>query len=183
MSPEACTPHTETFMERFHIHILEPATAVFSRGPGDVLQLKVHGDQFYQRVWVYRSYPLSHKDEFLSVRDATRQNLPEIGLIPDLKAFPAEAQEMITSELEKRYFLPLINEVVSLREARDRLEWDVNTTKGRRRFIVRNPFDNIRSLGDDRLLITDTDNCRYEILDRHALESKVQDILSKYIYL
>lgn len=170
-------------MERFHIRILEPAAAVFSRGPGEVLQLNVSGDRFYERVWVYRSYPLSHKDEFLSVRDATRQSIPEIGMIPDLGIFPAEAQEIITEELEKRYFVPLILEVVSLREARDRLEWDVHTTKGRRRFTVRNPFDTIRSLNDDRLLIIDTDNCRYEIPDRHALGNNVQDILSKYIYL
>ena len=170
-------------MDHFHIHILDPAAVYFSRGPGDVLELQIHGGQSYARVWIYRSYPFSHKDELLSVRDATRSDLPEIGLISDLKQFPADAQDLITAELGKRYFVPLITGVVSLKEARDRLEWDVETTKGRRRFTVRNPFDNIRSLDADRLLITDTHNCRYELRDYHSLQDRLKDTLSKYIYL
>jgi hypothetical protein len=169
-------------MERFEIRILDPSAAVFSRGQDGELQLNIHGDSFYPRVRVYRSYPLNHKDEYISVRDAARPDLPEIGLITDLRQFPVETQEMIESELERRYFLPRITEVVSLKEARDCLDWDVMTTKGRRRFTVRNPFDNIRSLGNDRLLITDMHHCRYEILDRYSLPNKVKDILSKYIY-
>lgn len=134
-------------MDEMHLSTLDPAAAHFSLGSGDVLQLQILGGHFYPRVRIFRSYPLSRKDEFLSVRDATPQDLPEIGLISDLREFPAETQEMITLELEKRYFVPLITEVVSIKETRDRLEWDVVTTKGRRRFIVRNPFDNIRSIG------------------------------------
>jgi hypothetical protein len=169
-------------MDSFHIHILDPTASLFSRGADDSIELRIN-DQFYPKVWVFRSYPLSNKEQFLSLRDATRQDLPEIGLIYDLKQFPAETQEMIGSELEKRYFVPRITEVVSLKEARDRLEWDVVTTKGRRHFTIRNPFDNIRSLEDGRLLITDTHNCRYEIQDHDALPNKLKDILSKYIYL
>jgi hypothetical protein len=79
--------------------------------------------------------------------------------------------------------VPVISEVVSLKETRDRLEWDVITTKGRRRFTVRSPFDNIRTLDNQRLLITDTHHCRYELRDYHALPDKLKDTLSKYIYL
>lgn len=174
-------------MNEIYLRILDPAAAHFSRGPGDILELRIKGEksdpEVWPRVWVFRSYPLSCKDEFLSVRDASRQDLPEIGLIYSLKEFPAETREMITSELEKRYFVPHITEVVSIKEARDRLEWDVVTTKGRRRFIVRNAFDNVRSFGDERLLITDIYNCRYEMQDHQALSDKLRDILSKYIYL
>jgi hypothetical protein len=170
-------------MDSFSMHILDPATTYFLRGAEGSIELKIHGGHFYPRVWIFRSYPLSDKEEFLSVRDATRQDLAEIGLISDPAQFSAEMQEIFRSELERRYFVPLITGVVSLKEARDRLEWDVLTTKGRRRFTVRNPFDNIRSLDDGRLLVTDTDNCRYEITDRYALDYKMQDILSKYIYL
>ncbi len=174
-------------MDGINVRILDPAAAHFTRGQGDALELKIKGGNSDQEVWprvrVFRSYPLSHKDELLSVRDATRHDLPEIGMISDLREFPAETQEMITAELEKRYFVPLITEVISIKEAGDRLEWDVVTTKGRRRFTVRNAFDNIRSLGDQRLLITDIYNCRYEMTDHRTLPDKLRDILSKYIYI
>jgi hypothetical protein len=174
-------------MNKAHMRILDPDSAHFSRGQGDILELRIDGEdsspEVWPRVWVFRSYPLSGKDEFLSVRDASSHDLPEIGLISNMKEFPEEAREMITAELERRYFVPLITEVVSIKEARDRLEWDVVTTKGRRRFIVKNAFDNIRSLGDERLLITDIHSCRYEMLDRQALSGKLRDVLSKYIYL
>jgi hypothetical protein len=108
-------------MKGIHICILHPASAHFSRGTGDVLELRIKGEksvsEFWPRVWVFRSYPLSRKDEFLSVRDASRHDLPEIGLISSLREFPPETQEIITSELEKRYFVPLITEVVSIKEA------------------------------------------------------------------
>jgi hypothetical protein len=170
-------------MRNVSMHILDPATAHFSRGPHGALELKVQDAQFYPRVRVYRSFPLGHKEEFISVRDASLPDLPEIGLISDLRQFPAETQETITSELAKRYFMPLITGVISLKDVRDRIEWDVITTKGKRRFTVRNPFDNIRPLDDDRLLITDIHNCRYEIRALDALPKAVRDILSKYIYL
>jgi hypothetical protein len=163
--------------------ILEPETAHFSSSPDGSLQLDIKGIKFFPRIWIYRSYPLSHKGEFLSVRDATDEDLPEIGVIPDLAQFPEAAQEIILSELQRRYYVPVITNVLSIKEARDHLHWNVVTDKGPREFIVRNPFDRIRTLENNRLLIIDDHNCRYEMENYQMLPEKLKYMLSKYIYL
>jgi len=162
---------------------LGPETAHFSRSPDGSLQLDIKGFRFFPRIWVYRAYPLSHKGEFLSVRDATEEDLPEIGVIPDLAQFPNAVQEVILSELQRRYYVPVITRVLSIKENRDHLLWDVVTDKGDRKFTVRNPFDKIRSLENNRLLIIDDHNCRYEMENSQLLPEKLKHLLSKYIYL
>jgi hypothetical protein len=164
------------------MHIIDPSAAAFSYGSDGSLQVAINGTLF-TRVWIYRSYPLSHRREFLSVRDASNEDLPEIGIISNLEEFPQAVQDMILSELQRRYFVPVIAEVLSIKEARDRLQWEVVTDKGRRKFTVRSPFDSIRTLEKNRLLIIDSHNCRYELENYHSLPDRLKDVLSKYIYL
>lgn len=169
--------------DNIQVHILDPETAQFSKGPGGVLQLEIKGKKFYPRVWIYRSYPLSNELAFLSVRDASREDLPEIGLIRDIKQFSDAMRNLITLELERRYFVPVITEVIFIKEARDYLYWKVITDKGKRQFTVCNPYENIRSFEDNKLFITDIHNCKYEIQDFRSLKNKMKDILARYIYL
>lgn len=169
---------TETIQQ-----ILEPGTAHFFHSSDGSLQLDIKGIKFFPRIWIYRSYPLSHKGEFLSVRDATDEDLPEIGVIPDITRFPKDAQEIILSELQRRYYVPVITKVLSIKESRDHLQWNVTTDKGTRKFTVRNPFDKIRTLDNNRLLIIDEHNCRYEMESSQLLPEKLKYLLSKYIYL
>jgi hypothetical protein len=165
-----------------YTNIIDPATAVFSRGPDGSLRVNVSG-AIFTRVWIYRSYPISHRREFLSVRDANNEDLQEIGIIANLGEFPQAVQDMILSELQRRYFVPVIAEVLSIVEARDRLRWEVVTDKGKRKFTVRNPFDSIRTLENNRLLIIDSHNCRFELENYNSLPDQLKYVLSKYIYL
>jgi hypothetical protein len=168
--------------ESSHTHVIDPSTAAFSCGPDGSLQVAINGTLF-TRVWIYRSYPLTHRRAFLSIRDANNEDLPEIGIILNLEEFPVAVQDMILSELQRRYFVPVIAEVLSIKEARDRLQWEVVTDKGKRKFTVRNPFDSIRTLENNRLLIIDSHNCRYELENYNSLPDQLKYVLSKYIYL
>jgi len=170
-------------MDGFRTNFLNPKTATFSRGLGGSLQLKIGDEIFYPKVWVFRAFPLSGPSGFISIKNADAEDLPEIGLIEDISKFPATAQELIAEELNKRYFVPVITEVLSIKEAGDRLDWEVVTDKGSRLFTVRAPYEHIRSLKNSKLLITDIHNCRYEIQNYNLLSNKIKDILAKYIYI
>jgi hypothetical protein len=170
-------------MDSFRANFLNSKTAKFSKGSSGVLQLEIKDEIFYPKVWLFRAFPLSGLSGFISVRNADAEDLPEIGLIEDISKFPATMQKLITEELDKRYFVPVITEILSIKEAGDRLDWEVLTDKGNRQFTVRAPYEHIRSLKDNNLLIIDIHNCRYEIRDYNLLSNKIKDILAKYIYI
>ena len=86
---------------------------------------------------------------------------------------------MIEEELERRYFTPQVTQVDSVDEAFGVVTWEVDTTKGPRRFLVRNLKDSSYTLGRSRVMMTDVDGKRYEFPDARALGPKALLILSK----
>lgn len=168
MSPEE-NPNAGRGLEGYvEIRYLSPETAVFERTAGGFLSLTL-GDERYSRVFLYRSFPFTLSDEYISVRDKEGK---EIGLIRRIGDFPAEAQALITEELERRYFTPVITKIRNVKEEFGYTYWDVETDSGPRRFTVKESHHNIVLLGPEHLLIVDVDGNRFEIPDCTALDSQ-----------
>ena len=166
----------------FSTIFLTSSSVKFSKGPGNILQLMTADKVFFSRVRVFLSYPLNAPSGLISVRNADDEDLPEIGLIKNIDEFPVETQGLIKEKLEERYFRPVITNVLSLREEGDRLYWEVETDRGKRDFVVHDPYEHIRLVKDGKLLITDIHDCRYEIKKYEVLSKKVKDILSRHFY-
>jgi hypothetical protein len=81
-------------------------------------------------------------------------------------------RRVILEELRRRYFTPQITRVHSLKDEYGILYWDVDTTRGRREFVVRDVRENIREFAGGRMLITDVDGNYFEIADVDALPGK-----------
>ena len=65
--------------------------------------------EFFERVIIIRTFPISNPDEFLSVREPDARDSEkgdEIGIIRALDIFPEETVKIIRDELDKRYFIP-----------------------------------------------------------------------------
>ncbi|MBE3576107.1 MAG: DUF1854 domain-containing protein [Limnochordales bacterium] len=120
----------------------------------------------YSRVTVYRSFPLSRPDEFISVRDAQGK---EIGIIEDLRALPPEMQKLLREELDRRYFTPTIQRVLSVKEEFGYSYWEVETDRGWRRFTMRNSHENVLTVGERGLILIDVDGNRFAIPDYQSL--------------
>ena len=162
----------------FAVRVLDPHTVhLFRTSPSDTtVRATVEGDRSWREVRVARAFPLSDPDKYLGLRDG---NDKDIGILETLHGLDAGSRAVIDEELKRRYFTPQITQVVTVSEEFGVVTWDVETTKGPRRFLVRNMKDNSYPLGPNRVMMTDSDGNRYEIPDARALGPKAAAILSK----
>lgn len=156
---------------------LTPENAHFFRSRGNLVSLELtHDDgsvEFFERVIILRSFPVSTPDEFLSVREADgKQNERghEIGMIRYMKDFDEETVRLFLEELDRRYFTPEILKINSVKEKFGYSYWDAETTAGNVTFILNNPFSRIRVLEDGRVFINDLDGNSFEIPDPKKLD-------------
>jgi len=156
------------------IRYLDPATARFSKTPGGFVRLAIGDGEIYPRVALYRAFPFSYPDRYISVRDMEGK---EIGMIRDLREFDEETVRLIERELERRYFTPVIRRIDSIKEEFGYAYWTVETDAGPRRFTVREMHHNVVMLSPDHVLIIDVDGNRYEIPDYQRLDPKSRKMI------
>lgn len=166
--------------EMMTLKFLDSASAQFSETEGGFLSLTCQGKS-WERVQIVRSFPFSHKDSFLSVRECT-ETAKEIGIIRELyEDFPSGSAALIEKALNQRYFMPVIEKIYSIKERSGYIYFDVKTEKGRQEFTVRGNSNAIIPFTESRLFITDVDNNRYEIPDTAALNPKELTKLDLYL--
>lgn len=156
---------------------LTPENARFKRSGGDLISLDITNDkgepESFERVVVLRSFPVTNPDEFLSVRepDSKKQGRgKEIGMIRRITDFDEDTRALLSEELDRRYFTPQIQKIMSVKDKFGYLYWEVITTAGNVTFVLNNPFSNIRILEDGRILINDIDGNVFEIHDPAKLD-------------
>ena len=146
---------------------LTPDNAWFTPSVGGLISLKIINaegeEEFFERVVIRRSFPVTAPDEFLSVREPdTRQKGrgSEIGMIRNIHVFDKETVDLLNADLALRYFTPEIKRILSTKEKFGYCYWEAETSAGKISFVMNNPFYNIRCLEDGRILIADMDgNC------------------------
>lgn len=119
------------------------------------------------RVMFHRAFPFDCPEEFISVLDKDGK---EFGVIRSLADFSSEDADIIRHELERKYFMPEIQKILSLKERFGYSYWEVETDRGHLSFAIHDTFRNISRIGDGRLVISDVDGNRYNINDVAALD-------------
>jgi len=157
---------------------LTPDNIKFIRSPGNLISIDFinhKGEkEFLERIVIFRSFPITNPNEFLSVREPDSKKMgrgKEIGMIRRLSDFDPETQSLINEELERRYFSPTILKIRSIKEKFGYTYWDAETTSGNVTFILNNPFSNIRILEDGRIFISDMDGNNFQIPDPKKLDA------------
>ena len=172
MSAEAYNP--------FAVRVLDPKTVrLFRTHSSDTtVRATIDGDRSWRDVRIARAFPLSDPDRYIGLRDGDDK---DIGIFETLHGLDSESRSVIDEELERRYFTPQITRVLSVSEAFGVVTWEVDTTKGLRRFLVRNLKDSTFTLGTSRVMMTDVDGNRYEIPDAYALGPQALVVLAKIL--
>ena len=160
------------------IRYLDPAEAKFEETPGGFVRLTIGADEIYPRVALYRAFPFTYLDRYISVRDVEGK---EIGMIRELGEFGEETAQLILRELDRRYFTPVISRIESIKEEFGYAYWNVVTDAGPRRFTVRDMQQSVLLLSTYHVLIIDVDGNRFEIPDYQELDARsrkyIEDLL------
>lgn len=157
-----------------YIRFIEPQYAVFSKTEGGFLKLHIMPGEDYARVNLYYIFPFSAENGYISVRN---QEGKEIGIIKSIEDYTESTKELLLNELHRRYFTPSIQRIISIKEEFGYYYWDVVTDAGQKKFALRREQHGIISITEKRVLITDVDGNRFEILDCGSLEPKFVKIL------
>lgn len=127
----------------------------------------------HTKVEPVRSFPISETLRYIALLDSEGD---EIGVVEDVRKLTPQSRDVLTEELEKRYFMPKITKINSLYGQFGVTTWTVETTQGDVEFGVRTRYD-IVTLQNGRVLIKDADGNRYEIENYNKLDSKSHALL------
>jgi hypothetical protein len=110
-------------------------------------------------VHIRRSFPWSHPDGYLSIRDEDGR---ELLLIDSLDALPPAQRRLVERWLADNSFIPKITAVESIDTRFGHQQWKVQTDRGPAEFRVQETED-LRPLPDRRFRVKDADGNVYEL--------------------
>ena len=151
---------------------LDPNVAQF-KNENKFLTLVLNEDgkeKKYDRVFLHRAFPHELLWEYISVLDVDNK---EIGLIYNIEDFDADTVSILKTELERKYYSPIISTIESVKERYGFSYWNVITSDGKKMtFTMQDTYRNITHMGDDTLLLLDVDGNRFTIKSVAALDRK-----------
>ncbi len=159
----------------FELRIIDPKKVKVFRASG-ITRLTFEGDRSFIKASVSRAFPLSDPSHYLGFLDGGGK---DIGLLVDPDPLDSESRKVVDDELEKRYFVPVVERVLSVKEEFGSVYWKVETDRGEAEIVVRNLRDSMQELSASRVILTDVDGNRFEFPDIAKLDGKSQGILSR----
>ena len=179
---------TEDLFKRRVSIDMNPENTWFSASTGGLISLKIVNaegeEEFFERVVLRRSFPVTAPDEFISVREPDTRlkgRGAEIAMIRNVNDFDKDTVALLNAELELRYFTPIITRITSAKEKFGYNYWEADTTAGSVSLVLNNPFSNIRKLEDGRIFISDMDGNCFVIPDPLKLDRQSYKVIEIYI--
>ncbi len=160
------------------IVFLDPKHCRFYRPDGEELWLDIANDRTVLSVTASCAFPLTDPEHYIGITDGLGR---EVGLLYDLRQLDHESRKEVEEELRRRYFVPKIERINSIRIEFGIVYWDVETDKGPTEFIIRGIRESIYEISPGRFLIQDVESNRFEITDVSKLDHRSQILLERLI--
>ena len=174
-SGETIAPTQDSNPASFELRILDPRKIRIFRAAG-IPRLTLQDDRSWAKVSVARAFPLSDPKHYIGFLDGAGK---DVGLLHDPDQLDPESRKLVEEELEKRYFVPIVERVSSVKEEFGTIYWTVETDRGAKEIVVRNLRDNLQELAQGRVIITDADGNRFEFPDINKLDNKSLGIIMR----
>ena len=126
---------------------------------------------------VVRAFPITDPKHMVVIVDATGH---ELLLVQDLAELPEAQRSVLEQELARREFLPIICRIAKVSGRIEPCEWEVETDRGPRKFVL-SAYEDVHRLANHRALVFDGEGIRYLIPDVRALDPASRGHLERYL--
>jgi hypothetical protein len=133
---------------------------------------KLHGN-----VAPVRAFPIQAPDKGISLVDHDGK---EVGWIDSLDQLSGRNADLVREELQGREFMPEIARIVAVSSFATPSTWSVETNRGQADFVLRGEED-IRRIGSDTLLISDTHGIHFLIRNQYELDRHSKKLLDRFL--
>jgi len=162
---------------------LQPAEHRFVIGVHDRIELWLHDQRLAAGVFVVRTFPATHPEEYLSVRGWNESGDEiELGMIRSLDGWSDASRQVVRAALARRSLVRAISRVHEVTLAQGYLDFDVDTDVGRRRFTTRWTQGQVIDFGPDGKMLIDTEENRYVIPRIDSLPKPDRERFLQYVY-
>lgn len=154
-------------------------TAAFTlqRNPyGRLVFTSANGDT-HEGVVPVRAFPIAAPDEGVSIVSTDGH---ELAWIDRLSELPFVLRQLLEEELASRDFAPTIAAIRDVSTFSTPSTWTVDTDRGPTQFVLKTE-DDIRRLGEGRLLITGGHGVSFIVPDRLALDKHSKKLLERFL--
>jgi hypothetical protein len=134
-------------------------------------------DVMHEGVVPVRAFPIAAPNEGLALVSIEGR---ELCWIDTLAALPAQSRRLIEEELASREFLPEIRRIVAVSSFATPSTWSVETDRGNTTLVLKGEED-IRRIGEARLLIADSHGIQFLIRDSAALDKASRKLLDRFL--
>ena len=124
-----------------------------------------------------RAFPIAAPDEGLSIVSPDGH---ELAWVERLSALPAGVRGLLEDELASRDFAPIILSIKSVSTFSTPSNWTVDTDRGVTEFVLKTE-DDIRRLGEGRLLITGGHGVSFIVQNRLELDRHSKKLLERFL--
>lgn len=141
------------------------------------LNLTTADGALHEGVVPVRAFPISAPDGGLSLVSADGHELRWVERLADL---PASVREPIDAELAVREFTPVIHRIVEVSTFSTPSTWTVETDRGRTELVLKSE-DDIRRLGNGRLLISTAQGLQFGVVRTSELDRHSRKLLERFL--
>ena len=171
----------------FDLGFLELNEAEFYSGSGGFAGLKYKGDD-YPHIVLRRIMPLEEPFRYISVATkADGNDFLEIGILKAVDDLPQTQRDIVTTELDNRYYSPEVLDVLSVQDKLGYVYFELklknkNGIEYKKNCAVKDVSRNIRMLSDISVIIFDVDGNRYIVENLKQLSRQSLRKLDAYLF-
>lgn len=133
--------------------------------------------QTHANVTPVRAHPLSAPDEGIALVGTDGHELAWIDRIDQL---PEDQRALLREEFAGRELTPTVQRLLAVSTFSTPSQWTVETDRGETSFILKSEED-IRRLGEGRLLIASSHGIHFLVVDRFALDRHSRKLLERFL--